>query len=166
MVLQRWSYLQHLGPNSADNLQENCKQISPDAVPFAGRPDPRAPLYDWDRVSMPRPRRERGSAGTRAPRRRGVAGGCASWSIPVEDGVYATVPAWRSRSSWLQLLREMLESADGMRLWKGRINIDTVMAVARADAETADGTSGRGVATAHKTVAKRLGGRVLHHRIH
>ncbi|WP_460002203.1 hypothetical protein [Microbacterium xylanilyticum] len=57
----------------------------------------------------------------------------------------------------MRLLRELLESAAGVELCKGRIKADTVMAVARVDAETADGTSGRGVTTSHKTVAKRLG---------
>lgn len=156
MLLQRWSYLQHLSANSADNLQENCKQISSDAEPESRRLDLREPSYDWDRFAMPRETRPHDGARSRASKR-GATGDCASWSIPVEDGAYATVPAWRSRSSWLQLLREMLESVDGMRLWKGRVNIDTVMMVARVDAETADGTSGRGVMTSHETVAKRVG---------
>lgn len=159
MLLQRWSYLQHLGANSADNLQENCKQISPDASRLGGAaPARQDPSHDWDHLAMPQSQRRRTSAAKRATKRRSVAGGCGSWSIPVEDGAYAGVAAWRSRSSWMRLLRELLESAAGVELCKGgRIKADTVMAVARVDAETADGTSGRGVTTSHKTVAKRLG---------
>lgn len=55
------------------------------------------------------------------------------------------------------MLQERLESPAGVALCAGKMKVDTLLVVAREDAATADASSGRGVATSHETVAKRVG---------
>lgn len=55
------------------------------------------------------------------------------------------------------MLQERLESPAGVELCAGKMKVDTLLVVARDDARTADARSGRGVATSHETVAKRVG---------
>lgn len=80
-----------------------------------------------------------------------------SWA-PDPIGKVAVIPVWNGRVRWLMGVSIELHSA------KGKAAIDhhkssrpLVMKVARADAKTADGRTGRGVRTSHETVARKLG---------
>lgn len=79
-----------------------------------------------------------------------------SWHPPVADGAYANLPAWRSRDQWLAAVVAGLASKAGRAITR-RVHIlpSTVLRIARADALSADTLTGRGVATAHDTVARR-----------
>ena len=145
-------YYRH--PVSAINLQEKCKQISePNSLDF-GFHVPRKPHGETPRVSSEESTVVEPS---RTPTRRGITGGCASWSLPVDDGAYQGVLAWRSRSAWMSWVVEELATPRGVELCRGKIKADTLLMVAREDAATADSSSGRGVSTSRATVAKRLG---------
>lgn len=70
----------------------------------------------------------------------------------------AAVAAWSGRDAWIAALRAALSSAQGEEQRSAaHVAADTLMRVALDDAATADSRSGRGVATAHETVAARLG---------
>lgn len=79
-----------------------------------------------------------------------------SWHPPVAPGAYAAHPAWRTRDQWLAAVAAALASADGQAVLR-RIHIEasTALRIARADSLSADTLTGRGVATAHETVAGR-----------
>jgi hypothetical protein len=81
-----------------------------------------------------------------------------SWTPQAPAGAYAAVVAWRSGAAWLDALMDALATVKGEEL-RRRISIApaTFLAVANADRLAADGATGRGVATAHETVAQRLG---------
>lgn len=70
----------------------------------------------------------------------------------------ATLPMWQTRAQWLTAVQVVLRTADGEQARKEtKIKHETVLEIARLDAETADGDTGRNVQTAHATVAERLG---------
>lgn len=70
----------------------------------------------------------------------------------------AATAAWTGRDAWIAALRAALSSAAGEEQRSAaHVAPDTLMRVALDDAATADSRSGRGVATAHETVAARLG---------
>lgn len=124
------------------NFQAICKQIS---LPES--------LADGDRYL---------ASGTSAapyrdhPTNRPGAAPARSWSLPVVDGAVAAVPVWASKKAWLALVRRVLGSSRADRMRGGKISLDLVMAIAEADAATADHLTGRNVTTSHQTVAERL----------
>ena len=70
----------------------------------------------------------------------------------------ATVPVWSSAAHWLETLAAALRTPQGEELRAAaKVSADTLIDVAAADARAADSRTGRGVATAHDTVAKALG---------
>lgn len=79
-----------------------------------------------------------------------------SWA-PSPTQNLARVPGWGNRQRWLIAVQVELESVRGRSLRREfEVSRHMVLRVARTDAEVADGRTGRGVFTAHKTVAKRL----------
>ncbi|SOE06043.1 hypothetical protein SAMN06295924_1256 [Rathayibacter rathayi NCPPB 2980 = VKM Ac-1601] len=79
-----------------------------------------------------------------------------SW-LPDLTGSYARIPAWWGRERWLVLIEEWFCSPWGAlaREVAGSMLLDTFMRCAAVEAATADGRSGRGVATSHVTLARR-----------
>ncbi len=70
----------------------------------------------------------------------------------------ATVPVWSSAAHWLETLTAAITTPEGEELRAAaKVSIDTLLDVAAADARAADSRTGRGVTTAHETVAKALG---------
>ncbi len=70
----------------------------------------------------------------------------------------ASVPVWSSAGHWLETLAAALQTREGEELRAAaRVRADTLIDVAAADARAADSRTGRGVTTAHETVAKALG---------
>lgn len=70
----------------------------------------------------------------------------------------ATVPVWSSAAHWLETLAAALRTPQGEELRAAaKVSADTLIDVAAADARAADSRTGRGVTTAHETVAKALG---------
>lgn len=68
------------------------------------------------------------------------------------------LPCWTSKNQWLLTVRCVLATADGEDIRaRWAVKTDTVIAVAKIDANTADADTGRNVATAHATVARVLG---------
>lgn len=85
-------------------------------------------------------------------------GRCGSFTREVADGAYGPVIAWRSSTTWLSTLRRVLQSDRGQaQLQLEHLVIDTFLMVARKEAASADYETGRGVTTAHQTLAKRAG---------
>jgi hypothetical protein len=81
-----------------------------------------------------------------------------SWSLPVRDGAYGPIPAWTSGNAWFDELMDVLATAAGEELRRrARVARDTLLQIARADWLSADAGTGRGVTTAHETVAVMLG---------
>ena len=82
----------------------------------------------------------------------------ASWSLTPADGAYATVVAWTSGAAWFDALMDALATPHGEEC-RRRVKVarDTLLRVARADWLSADVDTGRGVSTAHETVALQLG---------
>lgn len=80
------------------------------------------------------------------------------WQLQASEGAYAGVIAWQSRSSWFDALMDAVATDEGERVRAAaRISRDTLLRVAWADAFSADGSTGRGVATSHQSVATKLG---------
>lgn len=81
-----------------------------------------------------------------------------SWSLPAPSGAYAELPAWRSASAWFDAVMDALRTPRGDELRRvARVAPDTLLRVAYADRSAADRLTGRGVSTAHETVAAQLG---------
>lgn len=81
-----------------------------------------------------------------------------SWSLPVPAGAYARIRAWDGRAQWLTQLDQALRSQEGEQARRQvSITHDTLLRIATLDAEAADSRNGRGVATAHDTVANTIG---------
>lgn len=92
-----------------------------------------------------------------------------SWSVMVElpDEQRGTLPVWLSDQAWLRELTTALHGAShngsSVRVREGEtwtqacVTIETILAVARMDAASADRLTGRNVRTANRTVARRLG---------
>jgi hypothetical protein len=82
----------------------------------------------------------------------------ASWSLTPADGAYATVVAWTSGAAWFDALMDALATPHGEECRRSvKVAGDTLLRVARADWLSADVDTGRGVSTAHETVALQLG---------
>lgn len=81
-----------------------------------------------------------------------------SWSLPAPTGAYAELPAWRSAAAWFDAVMDALRTPQGEELRRAaRVAGDTLLRVAYADRLAADRLTGRGVTTAHETVAVQLG---------
>lgn len=81
-----------------------------------------------------------------------------SWSLPAPSGAYADLPAWRSAPAWFDAVMDALRTPRGDELRRAaRVAPDTLLRVAYADRSAADRLTGRGVSTAHETVAAQLG---------
>lgn len=77
-----------------------------------------------------------------------------SWALPAPEGAYARIPAWSSADDWIDQLTETLDTTAGESARRSiGITRDTFLAVAEAEAESADRSTGRNVTTAHETVA-------------
>lgn len=77
-----------------------------------------------------------------------------SWHPAVADGAHKSLPCWRGAKHWLTAVKVCLGSSEGVAVLKAtRITAATVLLVAAADAGVANHRTGRGVATAHETVA-------------
>lgn len=76
-----------------------------------------------------------------------------------ENARWARVPVWTNRTSWLLHARFAIRSPQGTHLRRhyGGLSITTFMEIMRADAHTADGSTGRNVYTSHETVSHRTG---------
>lgn len=79
------------------------------------------------------------------------------WTLPPSANM-ATIPTWGGRRRWLAAVCVALDQPDGQQLLaRHHVALDTVVAIATADAQVADHRTGRSVATAHATVARALG---------
>lgn len=80
-----------------------------------------------------------------------------AWMLPPRERVSIT-PAWRTRADWLRAVAVALAMPKGIAaLRHEQTSCRSVLAVARADAQTAEHRTGRNVATSHRTVALRTG---------
>ncbi len=69
----------------------------------------------------------------------------------------ASVPIWSGPDAWLTELEAALRSPEGEKLRReAHVHVETALDVAAVDARAADRRTGRGVATAHATVATTL----------
>lgn len=81
-----------------------------------------------------------------------------SWSLGAPEGAYGAVVAWTSGAAWFDALMDALASPAGEeRRREAHVAAGTLLRVARADWLAADARTGRGVTTAHETVAIALG---------
>jgi hypothetical protein len=95
---------------------------------------------------------------TPASPRVGGADRAASWSLQPAEGAYSEVVAWTSGAAWFDALMDCLATADGeTHRRRSKVAAGTLLRVARADWLSADVATGRGVSTAHETVAAELG---------
>lgn len=78
--------------------------------------------------------------------------------MPAPAGAYSGVVAWQSPSAWFDAVMDVLGTGDGEAARRrAKVARDTLLRVAYADRQSADQGTGRGVATAHETVAVQLG---------
>lgn len=81
-----------------------------------------------------------------------------SWTLPAPTGAYSQLPAWTSGEAWFDAVLDTLRTAEGEECRAAaKVSADTLLRVAYADRKAADQATGRGVATAHETVAVQLG---------
>lgn len=91
-----------------------------------------------------------------AQRSRSPRGG--SWALPAPEGVYGPLRAWPSASVWFDAVMDILRTPEGEEARRrAKVAPDTLLRVAHADRTAADQSTGRGVTTAHDTVAGALG---------
>lgn len=91
---------------------------------------------------------------TRIP---GLEGLGRSWAPDVAPGQLARIATWGGCRRWLLAVSCVLLSPKGKaEIAKQHSSRPLIMRVAREDAASADGRSGRGVRTSHATVARRL----------
>jgi hypothetical protein len=82
----------------------------------------------------------------------------ASWSLQPAEGAYSEVVAWTSGAAWFDALMDCLATPHGEECRRlAKVAAGTLLRVARADWLSADVATGRGVSTAHETVAAELG---------
>jgi hypothetical protein len=88
----------------------------------------------------------------------GHPGRATSWSLTPAAGAYANVVAWTSGAAWFDALMDALATPHGEECRRAvKVARDTLLRVAHADWLSADVETGRGVSTAHETVAAQLG---------
>lgn len=81
-----------------------------------------------------------------------------AWAPADAASPAATVPCWRDPEAWLAELEAALRTEAGEAARKAaHVRVETALDVAAADARAADVRTGRGLATAHATVAAVLG---------
>lgn len=81
-----------------------------------------------------------------------------SWTLPAPEGAYGALVAWQSAEAWFDALMDVLRTPEGEgHRRRARVAADTLLRVAYDDRRSADQLTGRSVATAHETVAERLG---------
>lgn len=81
-----------------------------------------------------------------------------SWVIPAPAGAHTGLLAWPSAAAWFDAVMDVLATPEGEETRRrAKVARDTLLRVAYADRKTADQATGRGVATAHETVALQLG---------
>lgn len=81
-----------------------------------------------------------------------------SWTLPAPEGAYGALVAWQSPAAWFDAVMDVLRTPEGeAQRRRARVAADTLLRVAYDDRRSADQLTGRGVATAHETVAERLG---------
>ncbi|WP_162564415.1 MULTISPECIES: hypothetical protein [Microbacterium] len=81
-----------------------------------------------------------------------------SWTLPAPAGAYGALVAWPSAPAWFDAVMDVLRTPDGEAARRrAKVAPDTLLRVAYADRTAADQRTGRGVATAHETVAAQLG---------
>lgn len=81
-----------------------------------------------------------------------------SWSLPAPSGAHAQLRAWTSAEAWFDVVMDTLRTAEGEAARRAsKVAPDTLLRVAYADRKSADQRTGRGVSTAHETVAASLG---------
>lgn len=74
------------------------------------------------------------------------------------EGAYARVPVWSSGQAWFDALMDVLATPPGASARAAAaLSVDTFLMVARQEWVSADVATGRGVTTAHETVAARAG---------
>lgn len=118
----------------------------PRAHPHSQKPDSSRVSRD-SRSTQPQDAAQRTSAARRG-----------SWTLPAPEGVYGPLRAWPSASVWFDAVMDILSTPEGEGARRrARVARDTLLRVAHADRTAADQGTGRGVATAHDTVAKQLG---------
>lgn len=92
--------------------------------------------------------------------RSAIARSCRGRAWRPSDGprLPASVPVWSSAADWLDRLSAAVRTPEGEEKRAAtKVRVDTLIDVAAADARAADSRTGRGVTTAHDTVAKALG---------
>lgn len=78
--------------------------------------------------------------------------------MPAPAGAYSSVAVWPSATAWFDAVMDVLATGDGETARRrAKVARDTLLRVAYADRQAADQRTGRGVATAHETVAVKLG---------
>lgn len=81
-----------------------------------------------------------------------------SWSPEPAPGAYAPLPCWTSGSAWFDAVLDALATPEGEAVRAAvKVAPHTLLLVAQEDMRSADVGTGRGVTTAHQTVADRLG---------
>lgn len=81
-----------------------------------------------------------------------------SWSLPAPSGAHAQLRAWTSGEAWFDVVMDTLRTEQGEAARRAaKVAPDTLLRVAYADRKSADQRTGRGVSTAHETVAASLG---------
>ncbi len=81
-----------------------------------------------------------------------------SWTLTAPAGAYSELPAWSSPEAWFDALLDVLATPEGEDVRAAvKVSRDTLLRVSYADRKAADQATGRGVATAHETVAAQLG---------
>lgn len=117
----------------------------------------RAQRHSQPQIS-PRVSRDNASAFPQKGDRGVIAARQGSWALPAPEGVYGPLRAWPSASVWFDAVMDILRTPEGEDARRrAKVAPDTLLRVAYADAAAADQSTGRGVATAHDTVAGQLG---------
>lgn len=81
-----------------------------------------------------------------------------SWTPEPAPGAYAPLPCWTSASAWFDAVLDALATPQGEAVRAAvKVAPHTLLRVAQEDMRSADVGTGRGVTTAHQTVAERLG---------
>jgi len=78
--------------------------------------------------------------------------------LPAPPGAHNGLRAWSSAEGWFDAVLDALATPEGEETRRrAKVAPDTLLRVAYADRKAADQATGRGVATAHETVALQLG---------
>lgn len=136
--------------------------IAPPCPESSGSPDRAVSLVDVDEATVEPSGPRRYYRPCTGPRdlRSAIARSCRgrAWRPTGGPRLPASVPVWSSAADWLTRLSAALRTTEGEeKRAAAKVSADTLIDVAAADARAADSRTGRGVTTAHDTVAKALG---------